>query len=424
MATVNVKDIKIYLDYGHGGNDNGAVKYLTEDTMNLVQGRACAADLRSMGFQVKESRTTDKYKSLADRVKEANDWGADVFISFHNNGGGGDGFEAYAMSDKGRAIAKAIEKQVKAIGQNSRGIKDGSHLYVIKQTNAPAALLEGYFVDNKKDAAQNDTTAEQQAYGRAVAKGICEYYGVTFKEPTKKEETKKETKKTTTTKKETKKETKKVVIPKKVKSKVVTASIKKKGKNYKVTDHFALSEFQCHNGADTVKYDMQVVTALEAARLFFNVPITVSSAYRPADYNKKIGGATGSYHVEGKAVDHYCELSYTLLAKFYEVYGLKGIGCYYDDHFVHIDSRTTKFLWKNQSSTAVSTHLVTVKSGSNNQHVKDLQWLLKNKHGYTLTIDGDFGAKTKAAVIAFQKKHGLVADGIVGTKTWNKLLAI
>ena len=209
-----------------------------------------------------------------------------------------------------------------------------------------------------------------------------------------------------------------------MKSKVVTASIKAKGKKYKVTDHFTLGEFQCHNGADTVKYDKQIVTALEAARLFFNVPITVSSAYRTPDYNGKVGGAPGSYHTKGRAVDHYCKLSYSMLAKFYEVYGLKGIGCYYDDHFVHIDSRATKFYWNNQSSTKVSTHLITVKSGSDNRHVSDLQWLLKHKHGFDIKIDGEFGAKTKTAVVEFQKKHGLTPDGVVGKKTWKKLLAI
>ena len=152
------------------------------------------------------------------------------------------------------------------------------------------------------------------------------------------------------------------------------------------------------------------------------MPITISSAYRTPNYNKKIGGATGSYHTKGMAVDHYCKLSYTLLAKFYEVYGLKGIGCYYEDHFVHIDSRTTKFYWKNQSSTAVSTHLVTVKKGSKNQHVRDLQWILKNKFGYELKITGTFGTNTNAAVRKFQKKYGLTVDGIVGEKTWKMLL--
>ena len=405
---------KIYLDYGHGGADNGAVKYLIEDKMNLVQGRACAEDLRSSGFQVKESRTTDKYKSLADRVSEANKWSADLFVSFHNNAGGGDGFEAYAMSDKGRAVARKIETQIKAFGQNSRGIKNGSHLYVVKNTNAPAVLLEGFFVDSKKDAAQNDTSTEQKKYGRAVAKGICNYFGVKYKGAS------------ASNKSDTDKVVKtgnKVDYTKKVASKVFTASIKKKGKAYQITPHFTLGEFQCKNGADEVKYDVQVVYALEAARQFFNVPITVSSAYRTPSYNKKVGGATGSYHTLGRAVDHYCKLSYTLLAKFYEVYGLKGIGCYYDDHFVHIDSRNSKFLWKNQSSTPVSTHLTTVKKGNDNQHVKDLQWLLRNKHEYkSLKIDGDFGDATGEAVRGFQKKHGLTVDGIVGKNTWKELL--
>lgn len=175
---VEAKDIKIYLDYGHGGNDNGAVKYLVEDDVNLVQGRACAAELRAAGFLVKESRTSDKYKSLADRVAEADKWGADLFISFHNNAGGGNGFEAYIMSEAGRVVAKAIEKRVEEFGQNSRGIKDGSKLYVIKYTDMTAVLLEGFFVDNKADAAQNDTVAEQKAYGVAVAKGIMDHYNV------------------------------------------------------------------------------------------------------------------------------------------------------------------------------------------------------------------------------------------------------
>ena len=39
-------------------------------------------------------------------------------------------------------------------------------------------------------------------------------------------------------------------------------------------------------------------------------------------------------------------------------------------------------------------------------------------------VDGDFGVKTKAAVMAFQKAKGLVQDGIVGPKTWSKLLGL
>lgn len=62
----------------------------------------------------------------------------------------------------------------------------------------------------------------------------------------------------------------------------------------------------------------------------------------------------------------------------------------------------------------------TIKKGSRGDEVLQLQKLL-NKNGHGLTEDGDFGAKTEAAVIAFQRSHGLEADGIVGLKTWAAL---
>lgn len=65
-----------------------------------------------------------------------------------------------------------------------------------------------------------------------------------------------------------------------------------------------------------------------------------------------------------------------------------------------------------------------LKKGSSGYQVKVLQTLLK-LNGYDCgTVDGQFGGKTYAAAIAFQKAHGLVADGIVGPKTWNKLLGV
>ena len=65
-----------------------------------------------------------------------------------------------------------------------------------------------------------------------------------------------------------------------------------------------------------------------------------------------------------------------------------------------------------------------LKKGSSGYQVKVLQTLLK-LNGYDCgTVDGQFGGKTYAAVIAFQKSRGLVADGIVGPKTWNKLLGV
>ncbi|EZQ18951.1 hypothetical protein CF98_00205 [Halopseudomonas bauzanensis] len=58
--------------------------------------------------------------------------------------------------------------------------------------------------------------------------------------------------------------------------------------------------------------------------------------------------------------------------------------------------------------------------GSKGYAVRDLQAAL-NRHGAELFIDGDFGQKTEAAVITFQRNTGLVVDGIAGTKTLQAL---
>lgn len=62
----------------------------------------------------------------------------------------------------------------------------------------------------------------------------------------------------------------------------------------------------------------------------------------------------------------------------------------------------------------------TLKKGSKGADVLKLQQLL-NKAGYKVVEDSDFREKTRLAVIAFQKSKGLVADGIVGEKTWQAL---
>jgi peptidoglycan hydrolase-like protein with peptidoglycan-binding domain len=66
-----------------------------------------------------------------------------------------------------------------------------------------------------------------------------------------------------------------------------------------------------------------------------------------------------------------------------------------------------------------------LKKGSKGEQVKALQRMLHTM-GYNIgsnnPIDGDFGPMTDAAVRAYQKKYGLIVDGLVGEQTWTKLL--
>lgn len=65
--------------------------------------------------------------------------------------------------------------------------------------------------------------------------------------------------------------------------------------------------------------------------------------------------------------------------------------------------------------------MATLKTNSRGEQVKTLQRLLVG-FGYDLKIDGAFGTITDRTVRTFQRKAGLSADGIVGEKTWRKLL--
>ena len=61
------------------------------------------------------------------------------------------------------------------------------------------------------------------------------------------------------------------------------------------------------------------------------------------------------------------------------------------------------------------------KPGSRGEEVKKIQTKLKNWGYYSGSVDGVYGWQTESAVRSFQKKNGLAADGIAGTKTLNAM---
>ena len=177
---------KVFLSAGHGGTDPGAVGYgLKEKDINLNVLKACRDELKAHGVKVICSREKDENDPVGQEVKEANASKADIAISFHINAGGGDGFEAFCNTKNkdGVKLAELGEKYIKALGQNSRGVKDGLHLYFVKNTTMTSVLFETFFIDTK-DNTIGDTASEQKAIGVAYAKAILEYLGVEGKPKT------------------------------------------------------------------------------------------------------------------------------------------------------------------------------------------------------------------------------------------------
>lgn len=172
---------KVFINAGHGGNDSGAVKYVVEKDVNLIEAKACRDYLIARGVDAYMSQAdlNDESQSSTDVLNEIKKFNPDYAIDIHNNAGGGKGFEIYCgISGLGTELAKNIEAEVKAIGQNSRGVKTKKnsngkdYYYFIRQTSCPAVICEGAFVDNKADAEMIDTEVECVKFGEAYARGI------------------------------------------------------------------------------------------------------------------------------------------------------------------------------------------------------------------------------------------------------------
>lgn len=185
--------IKIYIDQGHnpqnpnaGAEGNG----LREQDITYRVGQALASLLRQSGnYEVRLSRPTPETQigtsnssSLRMRVDEANQWGADYFISLHTNASdiaSASGVEAFAYSREGEAFALGediVENLSEATGIRNRGMKVRPGLYVLRKTRMPAVLVEMGFITNPRDAALMNSNPALFAQG--IYNGIVEYTGL------------------------------------------------------------------------------------------------------------------------------------------------------------------------------------------------------------------------------------------------------
>ena len=115
----------------------------------------------------------------------------------------------------------------------------------------------------------------------------------------------------------------------------------------KLSAHFQVREFACHDGSDPVLVAPQLVMVLETIRTHFAVPVGINSGYRTPQHNKRNGGAPHSQHCLGTAADLTVRgVSPKVVAAFAR--GLMpdwgGVGIY--PTFVHIDVREKRADWK------------------------------------------------------------------------------
>lgn len=171
---------KIYINPGHSNNDPGAIGYEIERKLTVKVSNYMNEYLRN-NYECETKMNPGTIDSLTTISNDANSWGADLVVSNHFNAGGGDGYEALIYNSNRNSLGKCFEKHVKAVGQNSRGVKIRPDLGILRLTNAPAVINEGAFVDNWTDIQDWNDDSELCTLGTAYAKAAAEYLSLPAK---------------------------------------------------------------------------------------------------------------------------------------------------------------------------------------------------------------------------------------------------
>ncbi|AGB19732.1 N-acetylmuramoyl-L-alanine amidase [Thermoanaerobacterium thermosaccharolyticum] len=179
----------VYIDPGHGGSDPGAIGIggIHEADINLAIALKLKTLLDNGGYRTMISRTTDTDVGLYDRPYQANNEGADVFVSIHSDSFGSpsangttvlyypNGYNGDTRDEK--TFAQIIHDDLmKQINTTDRGLSERPKLVVLNQTKMPAVLVETGFVTSPTDAQLLTDDNFQWKVAQGIYNGIVDYF--------------------------------------------------------------------------------------------------------------------------------------------------------------------------------------------------------------------------------------------------------
>lgn len=130
--------------------------------------------------------------------------------------------------------------------------------------------------------------------------------------------------------------------------------------NGRITEHFQLSEFANNLDGGVVLITPQVIEfiqMLEEFRKWYGRSVNITSGYRTKEFNKKVGGASNSLHIQGIAIDFALPSAFkkyskerqeeylnNIKNKWYQICDNRGIhgSVIFYDTWVHLDARRNK----------------------------------------------------------------------------------
>ncbi len=193
LGSILFAGVTLCLDPGHGGTSTGAYgEFILEKDVVLE----VALHLQNLLVQIPGisfvalTRDGDYNVALQARSEYANSWGFDYFISIHENAFNSavQGTETFCYSldpsDISYQLAVPVQNGIlDAYGYTDRGVKAGGYLHVIRETDMPAILGEGSFLDydlnwNESYLYAYNVNDHVGIQAWAYTKGICEFLGL------------------------------------------------------------------------------------------------------------------------------------------------------------------------------------------------------------------------------------------------------
>lgn len=190
----------VVIDPGHGGSDPGkvGVSGKLEKDLNLQIAFQLRDTLSAQGCEVILTREEDRHLGEGEKFRKTADLNARcsviteaaeknpdaVMISIHQNS-----FESpkvkgaqcfyYHNSEKGRALAEAVQQQLNAKinVERAKKTKSNQNYYMLINSDCPGIIIECGFLSNPKEEADLSDETYQKRMAETIAEGIKAYYG-------------------------------------------------------------------------------------------------------------------------------------------------------------------------------------------------------------------------------------------------------
>lgn len=179
--SLNIKDLTIGLDAGHGGKYPGAVSPsgLTEKEVNLDIVLKAADMLRKLGATVVLTRNDDQGPSMTERKKTWLEGGVDLAVSVHNNASGNPlmpmGTSCYYKHISNRALAKTLHQSMLDMKLADFGLTGNFNFSLNGPTEYPNALVEVLFMSSLPEEELLADPAYRTRLARGIVDGILDY---------------------------------------------------------------------------------------------------------------------------------------------------------------------------------------------------------------------------------------------------------